>query len=108
MKNITFDDAKYGVILEASARQFGVTVEDIKGPSREARIVNARHVAMSLMRVFFECSFADIGKVFNRGHATVMNACKRVEFPRNKRLQEAAIIVAREHVTQIKSNRVWL
>jgi chromosomal replication initiator protein len=105
MKNITFDDAKYGIILEASAKQFGVTVEDIKGPSREARIVNARHVAMSLMRVFFECSFADIGKVFNRGHATVMNACKRVEFPRNTVLQEAAIIAAREHVAHLKSYR---
>ena len=105
MKNIMFEDSKYGVILEVSAQQFGVTVEDMKGPSREARIVNARHVAMSLMRVFFECSFADIGKVFNRGHATVMNACKRVEFPRNKVLQEAAIIAAKAHVAKLKSYR---
>ena len=105
MKNTIFDDSKYGVILEVSAQQFGVTVKDIKGPSREARIVNARHVAMSLMRVFFECSFADIGKVFNRGHATVMSACKRVEFPRNKVLQDAAIIVAKAHVAELKYNR---
>jgi chromosomal replication initiator protein len=105
MKNTIFDRHNYEVILETAASRFGVTVEDLKGKSREARIVNARHVAMSLMRVFFECSFADIGKVFNRGHATVMNACKRVEFPRNKMLQEAAIVVAKAHVAQLKSNR---
>jgi chromosomal replication initiator protein len=100
-----FDESKYRIILETSAHQFGVLVEDMKGTSREARIVNARHVAMSLMRVFFECSFADIGKVFNRGHATVMSACKRVEYPENKVLQEAAIIVAKAHVAKLKSNR---
>jgi len=105
MKNTMFDDTRYKVILETSARQFGVSVEDMKGKSREIRIVNARHVAMSLMRVFFECSFADIGKVFNRGHATVMSACRRVEYPENKILQEAAIIVAKVYVSQLKSKR---
>jgi len=105
MKNTMFDETRYKVILETSAHQFGVSVEDMKGPSRESRIVNARHVAMSLLRVFFECSFVDIGKVFNRGHATVMNACKRVEYPENKVLQDAAIIVAKAHVAKLKSNR---
>jgi chromosomal replication initiation ATPase DnaA len=103
MKDTKFDDSRYRAILETAAYQFGVTVKDMKGKSREIRIVNARHVAMSLMRVFFECSFADIGRVFNRGHATVMNACQRVEFPRNKVLQEAAIIVAKAHVAHLKS-----
>jgi|LakMenEpi03Aug12_release.lakeMendotaPanAssembly.Ray.scaffolds.fasta_scaffold605827_2 chromosomal replication initiation ATPase DnaA len=103
MKNTMFDETRYKVILETSAYQFGVSVEDIKGKSREARIVNARHVAMSLMRVFFECSFADIGKVFNRNHATVMSACRRVE--QNKTLQAAAIVAAKAHVTQLKSNK---
>jgi hypothetical protein len=105
MKSTKFDDYRYGTILEASAAQFGVTVEDLKGKSKESRIVNARHVAMSVMRVFFECSYADISRVFNRGHATAMYACKRVEFPRNKVLQDAAIAVAKSHVARLKSNK---
>lgn len=105
MKITTFDDSNYRTILEASATQFGVTVEDLKGKSRESRIVNARHVAMSVLRVFFECSYADISRVFNRGHATAIHACKRVEFPRNKVLQDAAIAVAKIYVAQLKSNK---
>ena len=105
MKSTAFVASNYGIILEAAALQFGVTVEDLGGASREARVVNARHVAMSVMRVFFECSFADIGKVFNRGHSTVMHACKRVELPQNKVLQDAAIIVAKAHVTQSKLDK---
>jgi len=105
MKITTFDEPNYGAILEAATLQFGVTVGDLKGKSKESRIVNARHVAMAVMRVFFECSFADIGRVFNRGHATVMHACKRVEFSRNKVLQDAAVTVAKAFVAQRKSNK---
>lgn len=97
MKSTLFDPIKYLVIIRASAQQFGVTLDDMIGPSRQMRVVNARHVAMSLMRVFFECSFADIGRVFNRDHTTVMNACKRIEFPSNKALQDAALAVAKEY-----------
>lgn len=102
MKNTAFSAPNYKVILEASAAQFGVTVEDLKGKSKESRIVNARHVAMSVIRVFFDCSFADIGNVFNRGHATVMHACKRVELPQNKVLQDAAITAAKSYAAQRK------
>ena len=105
MKSTAFDASNYGTILEAAALQFGVTVGDLKGKSKEARVVNARHVAMSVMRVFFECSFADIGRVFNRGHATVMHACKRIEMPQNKVLQDAAITVAKAYVTQSKLDK---
>jgi hypothetical protein len=101
VKSTLFEPIKYQTILEESANQFGVSLEDIKGRSREVRIVNARHVAMSLMRVFFECSYADIGRVFGRDHATVMNACKRVEYPRNKSLREVAILIAKKHMASI-------
>ncbi len=67
-------------IAKATARHFGMTVADIRGPSRRRGIVAARNVAMYLARNLTQTTLDRIGMYFgNRDHATVAHGCQRVE-----------------------------
>ena len=72
-------------ILVEVAAVFEVGVEELRGESRVKWLADARHTAMYLIREHTNLSFPDIGRVFNRGHATVIHACQKVA--REKRLQ---------------------
>lgn len=68
------------IIIEAAAKFFNVTIEDLTGSSRVKDIVNARQAAMYLARELTEMSLPAIGKSFgNRDHTTVMHSCRKVE-----------------------------
>jgi chromosomal replication initiator protein len=70
------------VVLEATARLFGLTVEDITGKARTRDLVDARHIAMYVCRQLTNppLSFPQIAKAFGgRDHTTVMNAVQRIE-----------------------------
>ena len=64
-------------IQERTAAAFDVTVEDLRSPSRAARVAWARQVAMYLSRELTDATLPAIGKAFGRNHTTVMHACKR-------------------------------
>ena len=69
-------------MLEASAKLFGLTVEDIIGKARTRDLVDARHIAMYVCRQLTNppLSFPQIAKAFGgRDHTTVMNAVQRIE-----------------------------
>jgi chromosomal replication initiation ATPase DnaA len=62
------------------ARDFGLEVSDLFGPTRGApRVAFARQVAMYLAHTGFELGFATISRVFDRDPTTVSHACHIVE-----------------------------
>ena len=58
---------------------FGVTRKELLGTSRLRRVLLPRQVAMYLARRIGKLSWPRIGAAFDRDHATVMHACRKVE-----------------------------
>ena len=75
MRNITIDE-----IMEESARHFDLSVQDLTGRRRTARIANARQVSMWLARKLTQCSLKEIGLAFGgRDHGTVLHAVRTID-----------------------------
>ncbi len=66
------------LIGEMISREFNVSYKDLQSRSRKRVISFPRQVAMYLGRKHTEESLGDIGKIFNRNHATVLHAVKVV------------------------------
>jgi chromosomal replication initiator protein len=67
-----------GRVLEATARHYGLRVNDLTGKSRAGRVNQARQVAMFLARDLTAASLPQIGDAFDRTHSTVLHACNKV------------------------------
>ena len=66
-------------ILEATARAFDLSIDQICGPSRRRPLVAARQTAMYLFRALTDSSYPQIAVVFGgRDHTTVMHAQKKI------------------------------
>ncbi len=65
-------------ICELVSQQFKVSQAELQSRSRKKTIAFPRQVAMYLSRKHTKETLADIGKVFNRDHSTVMHAIKVV------------------------------
>lgn len=63
-------------LLEICAEEFGVTVEDILGPSRQSNPSLARMLAMAIWSD--NDTHAATARRFNRYHYTVVNARDRI------------------------------
>ena len=64
-------------ILSATARHFGLTADDLVGPSRRRTVALARGLAMHLCRQLCGESLASIGRRFSgRDHTTVLHALR--------------------------------
>jgi chromosomal replication initiator protein len=62
-----------------AAAYFGISVDDLEGPSRSRTLVNARQIAMYLCRELTDLSLPAIGGQFgNRDHTTVMHADRKI------------------------------
>ncbi len=62
------------------ATRFGISRQELVGPSRAATPVRARQVAMFLTRELTDLSLPQIGRLYGgRDHSTVLNSLKRVE-----------------------------
>ena len=65
--------------IDAVAEHYGLTREQIKGPSREWQYAHPRQLAMWLARGLTDRSLPDIGRHFgNRDHTTVLHAIRAV------------------------------
>jgi chromosomal replication initiator protein len=85
------------VIASAVAAQFGVQLRMLRGSSRRASLVRARHIAMHLARTFTGLSFSAIGDYFGgRDPATVRYACKIVTKHVNADPVLAAVVTSLE------------
>lgn len=67
-------------IIAQTAAYFGVSIEDLTGPSRGRHLVNGRQIAMYLCRELTSLSLPKIGAQFgNRDHTTVMYAERKIK-----------------------------
>jgi chromosomal replication initiator protein len=67
------------VILDETAKYFGLTREDLISKNRSRPLTTARHVAMYMMRECTGLSLIKIGELFDRDHTTVLHGVKKVE-----------------------------
>jgi chromosomal replication initiator protein len=66
-------------VLDATARHFKVSIADLTGPRRTARLTQARQIAMYLGREVTLASLPQIGEAFGgRSHSTVLHSCNKV------------------------------
>ncbi len=67
------------LIIAQSAAYFGLTIDELTGPSRGRHLVMARQIAMYLCRELTDLSLPKIGAQFgNRDHTTVMYAQRKI------------------------------
>jgi chromosomal replication initiator protein len=67
------------VILDETAKYFGLTRDDLISKNRSRPLTTARHVAMYMMRECTGLSLIKIGELFDRDHTTVLHGVKKVE-----------------------------
>jgi chromosomal replication initiator protein len=66
-------------ILSETASYFGVGVDDLRSQNRSRPIVQARQIAMYLVRDLTDLSLPKVGELFGgRDHTTVLHACQKV------------------------------
>ena len=84
-------------IAHSVARRFNIRLSLLRGPSRRATVVAARHVAMHLARTLAGSSFTAIGTYFgDRDSATVRHACKMAALRLNADPTLAAAVASLE------------
>jgi len=66
-------------ILQEPSRFFELSPEKLVRGGRQKRIAHARAVAMYLCRTLTSSSYPEIGHRFEKDHATVMYACRKIE-----------------------------
>lgn len=67
------------LIIGQTAAYFGLTIDELTGPSRGRHLVMARQIAMYLCRELTDLSLPKIGAQFgNRDHTTVMYADRKI------------------------------
>jgi chromosomal replication initiation ATPase DnaA len=74
-------DVHGGRLLFEVCHEFAVTSEGIKGRSRFADVVAARHTLFWLLRHHEKTcpSYAEIGRAFGMDHGSVIHGCERVD-----------------------------
>jgi chromosomal replication initiator protein len=82
--NKTVDFEKKQITMEKIqdivSNYFKIDLKEIHSKSRKREIVQARHVAMFLLKKYTNYSYAHIGNlVGKRDHATVLHACKTIQ-----------------------------
>ena len=69
----------FNVIVTTVSKHFNIPEDDIRGTSRRAPIVHARHVAVWLMREITGDSWKHIGTLFgDRDHTSMMHAYHKI------------------------------
>ncbi len=67
-------------VIDAVARYFGVSEQDLGGRQRRREIVLPRQVAMFILRTESDTSLVDIGRALGgRDHTTVMHGIEKIE-----------------------------
>lgn len=76
------------MILNASAKRFEFSIEELTGASRRRPLVNARQIAMYVMRELTDMSYPAIAREFGgRDHTTVIHSVEKVKRVMSERRQ---------------------
>ncbi|RYG33156.1 chromosomal replication initiator protein DnaA [bacterium] len=75
----TLEKPGVGQILETVGKHYKIAIEDIRGPSRKAPIVQARHVAVFIAREVTGDSWKHLGSLFgDRDHTSMMHGYQKI------------------------------
>jgi len=85
------------LVVDQTAKRYGITSDDILGQSRSRNIALPRQVAQYLMRTLTSMPLTTIGKEFNRDHTTIMNSLSNVE---NGVKNDAELALAVKDITE--------
>lgn len=72
------DEDKAVNICEVIAKEFGITLAEMKSSSRTDRISWPRQIAMDTIRSMLHWNYSETGRFFGRDHATVLYAMQVV------------------------------
>ncbi len=67
------------LIISQVALYYGVDESAIRGKHRGRNVIDARQMAMYMIRTMTNLSLPDIGKAFDKNHTTVLHSIKQVE-----------------------------
>jgi len=67
------------VILDETAKYYGLSVADLVSKSRSRPLTNARHVAMYLIRETTGMTLPKIGELFDRDHTTALHGINKID-----------------------------
>ncbi len=67
------------LIMEETAKYFGLTVDDLTSKSRSRPLTTARHVAMYLVRECTGMTLPKIGEMFDRDHTTALHGINKID-----------------------------
>jgi chromosomal replication initiator protein len=85
---------------------YGVNLAELLGRSRQKRLVRARQLGFYFARLYTEKTMAELGRLFQRSHASVVYALQTLERERkiNKRLaQEVQLLEEKLAQAQVRS-----
>jgi chromosomal replication initiator protein len=91
------------VILEETARYFGLSHDDLVSKNRSRPLTTARHIAMYLLRERTGQSLIKIGETFDRDHTTALHGIKKIE--KNMRARDTTYRQVQD-LTRIITTRV--
>ena len=81
------------LIMNTVCDYYGLTMDDLTGPTRKREITVPRQIAMYLTREMTGMSLPQIGNVFGgRDHTTVLHSCKTVEGHMNVNTDIRAVV----------------
>jgi chromosomal replication initiator protein len=66
------------LIMDETAKYFGLTVADLTSKSRSRPLTTARHVAMYLVRECTGMTLPKIGEIFDRDHTTALHGINKI------------------------------
>ena len=67
------------LIISQVCKFYSMDESDLRGTQRNRNITEARQIAIYLVRKLTNFSLPDIGREFNRDHATVLHAIRKIE-----------------------------
>ncbi len=79
MKTREVNKVSVDVVIRSTCKLYDVCKDTLIGPNKRSDIAEPRRLAMYLIRKLNGESFVEIGKMFNRDHATVYYSVKMVE-----------------------------
>ncbi len=87
------------LIAKAVARRLGIKLTDLRGSTRQSKVVRARALAILLSRRMTTLSLQNIGEYFGgRDHSTVLHSCRKID----KLLESDAELAAAKNDVEIE------
>ncbi|MFP3983599.1 MAG: chromosomal replication initiator protein DnaA [Desulfurivibrionaceae bacterium] len=81
LKNVVYKEAPQlspEAILELVSEQFKISADELKSKSRKKTVSFPRQIIMYLSRKYTDYSLADIGRILNRDHSTVVHSIRSI------------------------------